>query len=684
MPIERIHILGGGLAGLAAAWALTSEPHWHKRRTVTLHQAGWRLGGRCASGRNPAHAWRIEEHGPHVWMGFYDNAFAMMRGAFAELGRPQGSRIATFDDAFSAEPHGAVLRRAGGGWESWPILPGVNAGRPGETTGFSWRHLVETVLGGTADVLAGRGGGPGPDGEVAPGAGPLRPGGVAVGLAGSLLALASAPLRRDHRAERTRAAALASLRRLQRALRARGRRGAAVERAARRGWILGDLGLAILRGLVTDRLLGRPLGAFDRLDDETLLGWLRRHGASEPTLRSGPVHQVHEVCFAFRDGDPEQPDLAAGAGLRTLLRVAFTFRGALLYTMRAGMGETVVAPLYEVLARRGVQFRFFSRVDGLEVDPAGGALRAVRMQIQARGRNDRYDPLVDVDGLPCWPVRPLADQLREPLPGPAHHELDVRPARARRRRLVQGRDWDALVLALPIEVLAAIGGGLPRAAPRWEAALTVPTAATRVGQLWLDRDREGLGWRGGGPFVGGFAPPFPNWADLSHVLAEERWPGNAGPRSAAYVCGPMPDAPPDLALADGRARVRRELTSWLEQEATGLWPAATAPGGGFDWSVLHDPEGRTGPARLDAQYLRSNHRLAERQPLSVSGCNRHKLRAGDSGLAGVVVAGDWTFNGFNVSCVEGAVLSGLQAARALGCDVGGLSGEGSCAPDYAG
>ena len=49
------------------------------RYDVTVYQPGWRLGGKGASGRGPAD--RVEEHGLHVWMGFYENAFALMRRA---------------------------------------------------------------------------------------------------------------------------------------------------------------------------------------------------------------------------------------------------------------------------------------------------------------------------------------------------------------------------------------------------------------------------------------------------------------------------------------------------------------------------------------------------------------------------------------------------------------------------
>ena len=70
---KRVVILGGGPSALATAFELTSG-ELADRHEVTLLQPGWRLGGKCASGRGANE--RIEEHGLHVWFGFYDNAFA--------------------------------------------------------------------------------------------------------------------------------------------------------------------------------------------------------------------------------------------------------------------------------------------------------------------------------------------------------------------------------------------------------------------------------------------------------------------------------------------------------------------------------------------------------------------------------------------------------------------------------
>ena len=80
----RVAIVGGGCAAMTTAFELTRPEH-AGRYDVTVYQMGYRLGGKGASGRGVAQ--RIEEHGLHLWMGFYENAFALMRACYAELGR---------------------------------------------------------------------------------------------------------------------------------------------------------------------------------------------------------------------------------------------------------------------------------------------------------------------------------------------------------------------------------------------------------------------------------------------------------------------------------------------------------------------------------------------------------------------------------------------------------------------
>ena len=80
-----------------------SRPEHGGRYDVTVYQMGFRLGGKGASGRGVAQ--RIEEHGLHLWMGFYENAFALMRECYAELDRdPETCPIVTWRDAFEPAP----------------------------------------------------------------------------------------------------------------------------------------------------------------------------------------------------------------------------------------------------------------------------------------------------------------------------------------------------------------------------------------------------------------------------------------------------------------------------------------------------------------------------------------------------------------------------------------------------
>lgn len=110
---------------------------------------------------------------------------------------------------------------------------------------------------------------------------------------------------------------------------------------------------------------------------------------------------MYAQLFAFEDGDPARPNLEAGTALRWMMRMSFAYHGSVFYRMQAGMGDAVFAPLYEVLARRGVRFAFFHRVE--EILPQDGAVGTVRLSVQAGLRSGAYDPLVTVKGPPCWP-----------------------------------------------------------------------------------------------------------------------------------------------------------------------------------------------------------------------------------------------------------------------------------------
>ena len=134
----RVAVLGGGMAGLAAAWRL-SEPGWRDRLdSITVYQRGWRLGGKGASSRGENG--RIEEHGLHVWLGSYENAFALLRECYAELDRATtdpSAPIHDWTDALVPADDLGLADRWGSDWLVWPGRLSRTEGLPGDpaTTG---------------------------------------------------------------------------------------------------------------------------------------------------------------------------------------------------------------------------------------------------------------------------------------------------------------------------------------------------------------------------------------------------------------------------------------------------------------------------------------------------------------------------------------------------------------------
>jgi uncharacterized protein with NAD-binding domain and iron-sulfur cluster len=97
---RKVAILGGGVGSMVAAFELTQEPHWQDKYEITVYQLGWRLGGKGASGRELGQGERILEHGLHVWGGYYDNAFRVMRDCYDALQRPHSVPIRSVEQAF--------------------------------------------------------------------------------------------------------------------------------------------------------------------------------------------------------------------------------------------------------------------------------------------------------------------------------------------------------------------------------------------------------------------------------------------------------------------------------------------------------------------------------------------------------------------------------------------------------
>jgi uncharacterized protein with NAD-binding domain and iron-sulfur cluster len=691
-----------------------SRPVHRGQFDITIYQMGWRIGGKGASGRGPSG--RIEEHGLHLWLGFYDNAFRLLRECYAELaGDPRGFAVADWREAFTPESDVGLLLEAGPAtWLSWsacfPPQPGLPGDKLDPAQQFRLSNyliraiaLLRTLVFGVEIQQRGDTHRQFDISEISS-AGVSFAEAEAEGLAETIRALLTGGV------FATAFVLAEGLVLLQAAI---GLVGPSLEglltdfaerlAAGIRDWLeanlladhryrhifeIIDLVLAIVIGTFRFGLLTDPRG-LDAINEYECREWLLLNGASARAVNSPFVRGLYDLALAYEAGDPQRPGLAAGQALRGSLRMFFGYRGALFWRMRAGMGDVVFAPFYEALRRRGVKFRFFHKLTNVRLAPEGerrdgrSHITALDFDIQAQVKGGgEYAPLIAVNGRQCWPAAPLWEQLEEGdrLAGTGcDFEAQCDGRRAATRRLRLGSDFDFVVLAVGIGVIPHVCREILARDRRWRLMVEqVKTVATQSFQLWLDRDLGELGWRGPPFVVSAFVKPFDTWCDMAQVIPEEGWV--SPPKTSIYFCNVLadpPEGPPEDVSAEYCAarqnEVRENAIAFIERHLRPLWPRAFTAEGEFRWELLADATAQATPPvhggrrreRFGTQYWRANVSPSDRHTLALPGSLRYRISPLDMSYDNLTIAGDWTDCGFNEGCVEAAVMSGRLAAHAL-------------------
>jgi uncharacterized protein with NAD-binding domain and iron-sulfur cluster len=780
MAKPKIAILGGGIAALTAALEITGDPRWRDNyESVTVYQLGWRLGGKCASGRNKAQYDRIEEHGLHIFLGFYDNAFRVVKGCYQELGRKPGSPLATWDEAF--KPHSYIVlteKLASGKYVNWALdfprtseEPGTGGELPslwamiemligwlrqliarspehehrapfqleelhdaarardleklkallvarhpllGEIQGIAARAegVVEGVIDGVAERVEGlaegaaRGAASRVSAHAERGLGARldalidRAEGLAGRAEGRLDELGAGMARRAERAER---AAARVAERVEAKVEGLAEEAAAklsreleerleIDLDLRRIFVSVDLAMAAMKGLIDNGLVrwGKlPTPAeFFKLDGLDFRVWLQKYGARSISVSSAYINGIYDLGFSLPG------EVGAGTAVNGTLRMVFTYKGAVMWKMQAGMGDTIFGPFYEVLQRRGVRFEFFSRVDELQLSADKKQIERIVIgrQVTLKDPAKGYRPLVDVKGLPCWPSEPDYDQLVEGEELRASGQSledwwttwkDPAPPAILKR----GDDFDQVILGCSVAILPYIAKQLIEASPPFgDMVKALGTRQTQAVQLWMSPDLKGLGWTGQSPVLDGYVEPLDTWADMSNLLVRESWPAGYEPKNLAYLVGGLSDEEPlPPRSAHGytqrqEERVRADAQRWLETAAAGLWPKAATPTERFNWSMLMGAGSTVhGPARLDSQYWIAVMNPSDRYVLSLPNTVDKRLGTDGSGFDNLLLAGDWLLTGISAGSVEAATMGGMLASQKL-CGrpariIGGLDGE---------
>lgn len=722
---KKVAILGGGVGSMTAAYYLSDQPGWQNNYDITVYQQGWRLGGKGASGRNARYGQRIEEHGLHIWFGFYTNAFRMIKEAYASLDRPAGAPLATWRDAFKQHDYVALSEQVGDHWHNWSIVFPPLPGEPGEgDQEISLWQLAVAMMGwieqwiNSIDQLTRAL--ELPDHPDHPHHGGILPDWLyhlAEGVANTVheladdLTLAASALtgmvanmsadagRHTEVEHQALAGVLGGVRG-----RLRSRYRGLIDSAAADGDILDDirrlficldLGITVMKGVFEDGVIKH---GFDVINDIDFRDWLRKHGGDEDLcVNSAPVRGFYDLIFAYEGGDFTKPNAEAGTLLRSMARIGLCYKGGIMFKMQAGMGDTVFTPLYEVLLKRGVKFKFFHKVE--ELVPDGREIGAIRMTRQVDLAGADYHPLVDVKDLACWPSQPNYEQI-DPEQAALLREKEINlesywsdwPRVYHERfdkelpvlTLKRGVDFDQVVFGISVGSLPALCPRLLANSPALLAtAENVQTVATQAYQVWLDKDLTQMGWSlqpdGQQPVLSGFSEPFDTWAPMDQLLVREDWPAGLEPRNTSYFCSALTvdSYPPasDSGFPKRMAELAKEgAVNQLGYQIASLWSAA-GPTGAFPWQWLIDESGATGVQRFDAQYWRANVDPSERYVMSVVDSTKYRLQTDQSGYSNLFLTGDWIKTGLNAGCVEAAVMAGMQASRAMSGHPAMIDGE---------
>jgi len=644
MAKRKVAILGGGVSAITVAMQLTDDPAWRDQfESITIYQLGWRLGGKGAAGRADA-ANRILEHGLHIWLGYYDNAFQLIQKVYAEAGRTAGSPIRTWTDAFTGQDWVGVMDRDNGSWSPWLFYIPPNNLVPGEGHAPSLAESVERGtgwLGSKVDDL---------ERIMADYAG--------VGLDVELVELAARVtddsgmmiLRFEEVIKR--AANLAESDALD------------VDFRALRMAI--GMGLTILRGLEEENI--QSYADLEKLESIDFACWLRKYTSSPPIsdLTANPLLRgMYDFAFAYENGEVDRPNFAAAPALRTIFRMCLGFKGSIFYKMNAGMGDTIFAPAYEALRNRGVDIQFFHKVKSLELSADKSQVSRIHVGRQATLKAGPYLPFVPVpvddhhDPLPCWPAQPLYEQLVE---GEALRacKADLESfwcdwSDVEEVALEAGKDFDTVVFGISLGSVPYLCGELVEASPAWaNMTANVATVGTQSLQLWLKPDITELGWSQASPILDAWAEPLDTWADMTDIMSFESWTGGK-PGSLAYFCGSMVGGIPNQSDTGFPARAKAEVETAADLMLRGgiqtLW-SSVAPSGLPATDVV-------------ARHARANIDPSERYVQSLADTAKYRLPANGSGFANLVITGDWIRNGYNAGCVEAAVWSGIQAANTI-------------------
>ncbi len=462
---KKIVVLGGGLSGLSAAHELTNYEGWDDLYDVTLYQFGWQLGGKCKTGRGKME--RIEEHGIHIFLGFYNNAMRMIRESYAEWEKfrniKDNTPFLTWESLFHKQSSIMLpfFSSKQNKWENFTLIfpenneiPGIG-GAPTEQENIKKMLLVgiELLLGSPYQQPKGcigrirsalmRWFWPKEAKDVVRDLSFTEASHKQPAWWGDLKAEVkkhhgssghpehvqflhhAKKLVEDLPTSEEHAASIAQ---------SLGATGHPHEKIAHlifgflsgvektiapflgsdsrleTVWMFMQVGYYNYLGLQSIYNPNTGTHDFESINHLDYREWLSQLGAPEDVVWSAPVKDIYTLVFAYpANGDTTLPGrIAAGTALMGAMLIILGYKGAVMYRFKGGTADVVVSTIYEVLKARGVKFKFFHQVEKIDYSD-GDEIEKITIgeQIRMKMPGAEFQATKLIKGLFCWASHPF-------------------------------------------------------------------------------------------------------------------------------------------------------------------------------------------------------------------------------------------------------------------------------------
>ena len=638
---KKVAILGGGAASCSAALALTDQPGWKERFDITIYQLGWRLGGKARSGRNKNYGQRSEGVTLHHFSSIYIETKRVIRSVYKELNRPEGAPLRTFEEAFVS----IALRTE--------QEKDCEIDRECFSMDYLFDKLTGTLLWMTKKMMIKKLGI-----DYAINEEHFKPDSIHLQFE---VTSVQAFLKKIFPTVKNNSLTQEYLSMI-------------------------DTTATIIIGFMEDNLIERGLYTINHLD---LRQWLKKHGASETTINSRFVLAHYDELISYFNGDMQKPDMEAGTALQVYLPHFFCCEDITVWHHEAGLGDAMFAPIYEILKRRGVHFKFFHKVEGLVLNTGNSKfVKQIRITKQIDLINEEYNPLIDVKGLPSWPNEPKYEEITQ-LEADLLQKYDIDlesfwtnwsgvyeenfghpiPEVVLKR----GEDFDIIVYGIPVGSLPFLCGELLEKSPSLKKVSEhIGKVPSLQFQLWGTLDLED--WKKE-LYVHRLTDPMQRQAvygiaDNDDILKTENWETiGLKPEQLLYiifnqhVVG-IPPSNDTLFPHEQMEKVKRSSIHEIQEILKGISPNSFQDGV-FNWTVLTDPMNRTGVERFDSQYLRLNLNPSDLFTQILTNTSQYRITTDGAGFDNIYFTGDWIQNGINYGSIEGAITSGLLTSKAI-------------------